>query len=67
MESENREFEMKEEKDRAVGLELAPGLNGIRYDQKFVRAPKSAYPTKASPNGKEVPVNDPAMKMSCGE
>lgn len=66
MESENRELYMKEEKDHACGLEIAPGIHGVRYGQKFVKAPQSAHPGKAPSQGKEVPVNDPAMKVSCG-
>ena len=47
-------------------LELSGGLNGIDYPQKFVKAPLSAYPTKPSSQGKAVPVNAEAMKISEG-
>lgn len=47
-------------------LEMKGGLNGIDYPQKFVKAPKSAHPSPAPSSGKEVPVNDEAMRMSMG-
>lgn len=49
-----------------ASLEMKGGLNGIDYPQKFVKAPKSAFPQKAPSSGKEVPVNDECMKISMG-
>lgn len=46
------------------GLDMKGGLNGVRYEQKFVKAPKSEYPMK-SKEGKEV-ANHEAMKISLG-
>ncbi len=39
---------MKESEDNQTcpNLDMAPGLHVPRYDQRFVRAPHSAYPQK---------------------
>ena len=58
---------MKDSTDLHIqGLEMKGGLNGVDYPQKFVKAPKSAFPSKP-PKAESAKVNDPAMKMSCGE
>ncbi len=49
-----------------ASLEMKGGLNGISYPQKFVKAPLSQHPSPAPSSGKEVPVNDPAMRMALG-
>lgn len=36
----------KESKDKACYLDMPPGLHGINYNQKFVRAPMSLHPKK---------------------
>lgn len=46
------------------GLEMKGGLNGINYPQKFVRAPKSQYPSTPAHPGKETPINSEAMRIT---
>jgi hypothetical protein len=57
---------MKEVIEGACGLDMPPGLHGVDYKQKFVKAPLSEHPSKAPSQGKEVPANDEAMKISLG-
>lgn len=57
----------KETNKKACFLDMPNGLeNKSSYLQKFVRAPKSDYPLKAPSQGKEVPANNEAMKISLG-
>lgn len=57
---------MKEINQEACGLDMPNGIHGIRYEQKFVRAPHSQYPSPAPSRGKEVPASDDAMRISLG-
>lgn len=51
----------------ACELEMEGGYHGHPYPQKFVRAPKSQFPSKPPVHeGKEIP-NSKAMKMSLGK
>jgi hypothetical protein len=59
-------FDMNDADNEACGLELKGGLNGVKYKQDFVKAPKSQHPSPAPSSGKEVPKNDEAMRMSLG-
>ncbi len=45
------------------GLEMKGGLNGIKYPQDFVKAPKSQYPSTPAHVGKEIP-NSEAMRIT---
>jgi hypothetical protein len=57
----------KEVNEKACFLDMPNGLEDkSSYLQKFVKAPKFDYPMKASSEGKEVPVNNEAMKISLG-
>ncbi len=56
---------MKDQMERACGLELPPGLNGVDYKQHFVRAPMSLHPPKENAaTGKFNPSQ--VMKMCMG-
>ena len=56
---------MNDFSDEACGLELKPGLNGVRYEQKFVRAPNQGkYPCNYA--AEKVPESE-AMKMAMGK
>jgi hypothetical protein len=41
-----------EQNQDCCNLDMAPGIHGINYPQKFVRAPQSAHPTPAPQTGK---------------
>ncbi len=59
-----RTYFMKEVNDnKACSLELSGGYHGHPYPQKFVRAPKSQYPSTPVHAGKETPHNE-AMKIT---
>ncbi len=48
------------------GLELPGGLNGIKYNQSFVKAPNQGkYPCNYE--AEKVPANDKAMRISLGK
>lgn len=57
---------MKEEKDWACYLDMAPGLHGIDYPQKFVKAPMSLHPPHQKPVEAKFE-GSMAMKITMGE
>lgn len=51
--------------DEACYLELPPGMHGVKYNQKFVKAMPEHYPCNHA--AEMVPANAPAMKASMGK
>lgn len=45
-------MKQSEQNQDVCSLDMAKGLHGIDYPQKFVRAPLSQHPDKASDSGK---------------
>lgn len=56
---------MKEVMEPACGLDMRPGLNGVRYEQRFVKAPMSLHPKKESAPKENFEASE-AMKQSMG-
>jgi hypothetical protein len=56
---------MEDKDEYACSLEMKGGLNGVKYSQKFVKAPLSAHPSKAPSSGKEVPKAECMNMVMC--